>query len=119
MYRAESLFQQNKPDEAVADLQLLATDTVTVYGAQGTVRLAQYNYDTKQYAAAETVLTNFIDKGTAHTYWLARAFVLLSDVYMAQERNVEAQQTLLSLKSSYTESEEINKMVEDRLKLNN
>ncbi len=116
LLRAESYLQTNRPVEAVADLKTLSSDTRTVYGAQATIRLAQYAYDTKQYQSAETVLLTFIDSGTTHAYWLARGFVLLSDVYMATDRKVEARQYLLSLKSNYTENEEINKMVEERLK---
>ena len=61
-------------------------------------------------------MTPFIDSGTTHSYWLARAFVLLSDVYAKTGRTVEARQYLLSLRSNYTESEEINRMIEQRLK---
>ena len=80
------------------------------------MELAQYAYDTQQYQPAETLLTDFINSGTSHAYWLARAFVLLSDVYSQTDRTIEARQYLLSLKSNYTESEEINQMIDERLK---
>ena len=116
MARAESYLVQKQNKKAVDDLNILAKDTHVIYGAQATVRLAQYAYDTKQYESAENCLVNFIDSGTPHTYWLARAFVLLSDVCARQGRDVEAQQYLVSLKSNYTENEEINRMIEERLK---
>ena len=116
MARAESYFAQKAVKKAVEDLNILAKDEQTVYGAQATVRLAQYYYETRQYESAENTLLKFIDSGTPHTYWLARAFVLLSDVCTKQGRDVEAQQYLLSLQSNYTENEEINKMIEERLK---
>ncbi len=115
LLRAQTYMSQGNSDAAVADYQLLAEDTRTVYGAQGTVELAQYAYDTQQYEGAETILSKFIDSGTTHSYWLARAFILLSDVYVATDRSIEANQYLLSLKSNYTESEEINRMIEERL----
>ena len=116
IYRAESYLAEGKSAEAVADLQALSTDTQTSYGAQANVRLAQYAYDTNQYTAAEQLLTKFIDSGTTHQYWLARAFITLSDVYKKTGRDVEAREYLLSLKSNYNENEEINKMIEERLK---
>jgi len=116
MARAESYFAQKATKKAVADLNELSKDQQTEYGAQASVRLAQYAYDTKQYESAEKCLLDFIDSGTPHTYWLARAFVLISDVCAKQGRDVEAQQYLLSLKSNYTENAEINKMIEERLK---
>lgn len=116
LYRAQSYMAKKNSDAAVGDYQQLAADTRTVFGAQGTVELAQYAFDTRQYQSAETILTNFTNSGTTHTYWLARAFVLLADVYAATDRDIEARQYLLSLKSNYTESAEINNMIEERLK---
>lgn len=115
LLRAQTYMGQGISDAAVADYQVLAQDKKTVYGAQGTVELAQYAYDTQQYEGAETILSQFIDSGTTHSYWLARAFILLSDVYVATDRSIEANEYLLSLKSNYTESEEINRMIEERL----
>lgn len=116
LLRAQSYMAVGKADSAVADYQVLASDPQTVEGAQASVELAQYAYDTKQYESAETLLTRFTDTGTPHTYWLARGFVLLSDVYAATGRAIEARQYLLSLRSNYNENEEINRMIAQRLK---
>lgn len=116
--RAESYYAAGKPAEAVADWQLLSADSMTEYGAQANVRLAEYAYNTVQYQAAEDLLLKFIDSGTPHAYWLARGFILLADVYNKTDRQVEAEQYLLSLKSNYSENEEINKMIEERLTSN-
>ncbi len=115
-YRAEAYITQGNTEAAVADLQVLASDTRSVYGAQAVVRLAEYAFETGQYQSAETMLLGFIDSGTPHAYWLARGFILLADVYMKTGREVEAREYLLSLKSNYSENEEINRMVEERLK---
>lgn len=116
LYRAESYIALNNSTEGVKDLTSLCDDKQTEYGAQANVRLAQYAYDTDQYQAAEQILQKFIDSGTTHQYWLARAFILLSDVYAKTDRQVEAREYLLSLKSNYSENEEINKMIKERLK---
>ena len=116
LYRAESYLALGNSPDGIKDLQNLSQDTKTIYGAQANVRLAQYAYDTFQYQAAEEILQKFIDSGTTHQYWLARAFILLSDVYMKTDRKVEAREYLLSLKSNYNENEEINQMIKERLK---
>ena len=115
LFRAESYLSQKHAPEGVKDLQALAANPQSLYGAQGNVRLAQYAYDTQQYQAAEQLLTKFIDSGTSQQYWLARGFILLADVYAKTDRKVEAKEYLLSLKSNYSENEEINKMIADRL----
>ena len=116
LYRAEAYLAKGMSQESVADLQALSNDNQTVYGAQANVRLSQYAYETEQYQAAEQQLMKFIDSGTTHQYWLARAFILLSDVYRKTNREVEAREYLLSLKSNYNENEEINRMIRERLK---
>ena len=116
IYRAESYIVTGNAAEGVKDLQTLSADNKTIYGAQANVRLAQYAFDTQQYTAAEQLLTKFIDSVTTHQYWLARAFILLSDVYRKTDRDVEAREYLLSLKSNYSDNEEINRMIQERLK---
>ena len=116
LYRAESYLALGNSPDGIKDLQNLCQDTKTIYGAQANVRLAQYAYDTSQYQAAEDIIQKFIDSGTTHQYWLARAFILLADVYMKTDRKVEAREYLLSLKSNYNENEEINQMIKERLK---
>jgi hypothetical protein len=61
-------------------------------------------------------LNKAIDEGIGKPYWLARAFVLLSDIYKAQGREVEAKQTLESLKANYKEEDDIQTMIKERMK---
>ena len=52
-------------------------------------------------------------------YWLARSFVLLSDVYVAMNKPVDARQYLLSLQQNYTVDDDIPVRIRTRLeKLN-
>lgn len=113
--RSMAYLHTGNVDGALADWTQLSADPRTVYGAEAAVRLAQHSYESQQYQAAESLLLSFIDSGTPHAYWLARGFILLADVYSATDRKVEAREYLLSLKSSYSENEEINKMIEERL----
>jgi len=114
--RAESYHAQNKTEHAIVDWQTLSENATSEFGAQANVLLAEYAFNTEQYQAAEDVLLSFIASGTPHAYWLARGFILLADVYSKTDRQIDAEQYLLSLKSNYTENEEINKMIEERLK---
>ena len=52
-------------------------------------------------------MLNYIEVSTPHTYWLARSFVLLADVYMKLGRNLDAKQYLLSLKQNYQADDDI------------
>ena len=58
----------------------------------------------------------FVEQSTPHAYWLARSFVLLSDVYVAMGKDLDARQYLLSLQQNYQGNDDIESMIEDRLK---
>ncbi len=80
----------------------LAKDTRNSYGAEAKYQVAQSLYDAQEYAAAEKELLNYIEQSTPHAYWLARSFVLLSDVYVATGKDLGlARQYLLSLQQNY------------------
>ena len=115
-YRAACATATGNMQAAVQDWTTLSQDAQTEYGAQSNVLLAEYAYQTGQNESAESILLKFLDSGTPHTYWLARGFITLSDVYRKTGKDVEAKQYLLSLKSNYNENEEINRMIEERLK---
>ena len=118
-YRAQSLVKVNQMQHAVADWKVLAQDTRNVYGAEAKYRLAQYLFDTGKTADAEKEVLNYLEVSTPHTYWLARSFVLLSDIYAKLDRKLEARQYLLSLKQNYQANDDIAGMIESRLeKLN-
>ena len=66
-------------------------------------------------AAAEKELLNYIEQSTPHAYWLARSFILLSDVYVAMDKKLDARQYLLSLQQNYHADDDIERMIQERL----
>ena len=118
-YRAKALVDANQVQYAVQDWQVLAKDTRNVYGAEAKYRLAQYLFDSGKTGEAEKEVLNYLEVSTPHAYWLARSFVLLSDIYVKLDRQLEARQYLLSLKQNYQADDDIAGMIESRLeKLN-
>ena len=118
-YRAKALVDVNQLSHAVEDWQVLAQDTRNVYGAEAKYQLAQYLFNADKTAEAEKEVLNYLEVSTPHAYWLARSFVLLSDIYAKLDRKLEARQYLLSLKQNYQADDDIAGMIESRLeKLN-
>ena len=114
-YRSKALVNVGQMQHAVEDWQVLAQDTRNVYGAEAKYRLAQYLFDAGKTSEAEKEVLNYLEVSTPHTYWLARGFVLLSDIYAKLDRKLEARQYLLSLKQNYQADDDIAGMIESRL----
>lgn len=114
-YRAKAYTKQKAGKKAMEDYRELAKDTRNPYGAEAKYQVAQSLYDAKEYAAAEKELLNYIEQSTPHAYWLARSFVLLSDVYHATGKDLDARQYLLSLQQNYQGNDDIESMIESRL----
>lgn len=117
----EALYYRGKAElatgnsNAESSLAALAGDTRDIYGAESKYLLAQTMFDQQRYDDCEKEIFDYIDQSTPHAYWLARSFVLLADVYMAQGRNMEAKQYLISLDSNYDADDDIADMIDQRL----
>jgi TolA-binding protein len=101
LYRAKACLSLSQPETAKKDLLYLSTDVQSIYGAEGCYLLAELYYNQKQWKEAEKVINRFIQQGTPQTYWLARSFLLLSDICKDRKDYFQAKQYLLSLKENY------------------
>lgn len=102
--------------DATADINYLRTDTRNIHGAEAEYYYVQNLYDARQYATCEKEIFSFIEKGTPHAYYLAKAFIVLADSYLAQDNIFDAKQYLLSLKENYNPAPaDIKQAIETRL----
>ena len=114
--RALSLAQVGNTQEAEAAFRTLARDPSSEYGAQASYELSRMQYEMGNYKGAEQTVNELIDAGTPHTYWLAKSFLTLADVYYKQGNVTQAREYLQSLKSNYPGKEkEIFNGIESRL----
>ena len=114
-WKAQALLSEGKRADARGLFEELCKDTRSRFGAESDYLLSQLLFDSGDKEGAEKVIMDFIQEGTPHMYWLARSFILLSDIYKSQGKDVEARQYLLSLKSNYTEDDDIADMIAKRL----
>lgn len=113
--RAKAFMIKGDSQAAMTDFAALSTDTRTRYGAEAKYQVAYLQFQAGNYAAAEQEILQFIEQSTPHAYWLARSFVLLADVYVANGQPNDARQYLLSLQQNYTERDDIQEMITTRL----
>lgn len=114
-WKAKALFARKDLQQARPLLEELSKDTRSKFGAESDYLLSQLLFDSGDSQGAEKVIMAFIKDGTPHMYWLARSFILLSDIYKSQGKDVEARQYLISLQSNYTENDDIAEMIAKRL----
>ena len=82
----------------------VAKEVKSLEGAESKYRVAEIWYIRKDYKKAADVIFEFVDQNTPHQYWMAKAFLLLSDVYLAQGDDFQAGATLQSIIDYYEES---------------
>lgn len=114
--RAKALLALDQSEYAAKDLKELAKDTRSVFGAEASYLLAQLYFNANDMDKAEKEVFALIDSATPHQYWLARGFILLSDIYIAKGDQFQAKQYLQSLQGNYTGQDDIADMIKSRFK---
>lgn len=116
-YRAKALILLNKQDKASTDLKYLSSYPESIYGAEASYLLAKYYFDKENNSMCNKTIRKFMESGTPHSYWLAKSFILLSDMFVKEGDSFQAKQYLLSLKENYKEADdEITDEIAKRLK---
>ncbi len=114
--RALAYAQVGNTKEAEAAFRALAQDASNEYGAQASYELSRMQYEMGNLKGAEQTVNALIDAGTSHTYWLAKSFLTLADVYYKQGNTAQARDYLQSLKKNYPGKEkDIMDGIESRL----
>ena len=98
---AKSNYALENQDKALTDFRKLATEVTTREGAESKYRVAEILFAMGDIEEAEALVYEFVDQNTPHQYWMARMFILLSDISIIQEDEFQARATLQSLADYY------------------
>ncbi|MDE5915697.1 MAG: tetratricopeptide repeat protein, partial [Duncaniella sp.] len=103
-------------DAAYKDWKELASNTSDIFGAKSAYYLGNSMFERGMLKEAEEIADKLISSDTPHQYWLARGFILYSDILRKQGKKFEADEYLKSLKSNYPGTEaDIFQMIDSRL----
>lgn len=114
--RAVALAATGHKEKAYAGWESLAKNPSELYGSMSAVALAQALLDDGDVAAAKKTADALINANPPHAYWLARAFIVLSDALRADGNTFEADEYLRTLRENYPGTEtDIFEMINKRL----
>jgi Uncharacterized protein conserved in bacteria len=115
--RALALANLKRYDEAYKAWKELAANPGEIYGAKSAYYWGQTLLDNGQLKNALSVADDLISSNTPQSYWLARGFILYSDILRRQGKDFEANEYLKSLRSNYPGNDaDIFEMIDKRLK---
>ncbi len=96
--------------------QSVADDTDDLYGAKSAYAAAEALYNLGRIDEADEAATALASSRSPHRYWIARAFILRSDILASQDKKLEAREYLRALLQNYPGNEtDIRVMAEQRL----
>lgn len=114
--KAQVLDSRGDTDGAMQLWLTLAADNRSIYGAKSSVTAAQALFDAGDNDKALDLVKRLVQSGSPHHYWVARGFILLSDIYAKEGKTFEAREYLDALRNNYPGTEsDIFMMIDSRL----
>lgn len=98
---ARSAYQLNDLPRAQAEFSKLVKLKSSELGAEANYYLALIEYQNNRYTESEKVVFDLINNFASFEYWVAKSFILLSDVYVATNNFYQAKYTLQSVIDNY------------------
>lgn len=104
--KASVLTRQGKDKEAMTIYKQLSSEVKSAEGAESRYRVIEAEFKAKNYDKAEKMVYAFSDSKTPQNYWLAKAFILLGDIYMARQDSFQARATYQSVVDGYSPADD-------------
>lgn len=115
LYLGKSQYHQGKLDEAFDWLLLLVNNAPDERGAEAKYYVSKIFYDRKEYAQSLKSLFELTKSYKAYDLWMGKAFLLMTDNYLATDELFQAEATLNSLIENST-LETIQKEAREKMK---
>lgn len=103
---AEQMRTGGRSKEAVKIYRTLGTEVKSAEGAASAYYVLKDMFDAGDMAKAENAVFAFTDKNSPHAYWLAKAYILLGDIYAARGDAFQARATYQSVADGYSPADD-------------
>jgi TolA-binding protein len=100
------MLRRGDEQAAMAIFKTLSKEVKSVEGAEARFRIIEAEYKAKNYDKAEKMVYEFSDTNTPQNYWLAKAFILLGDIYFDKGDSFQARATYQSIVDGYSPADD-------------
>ena len=114
-YRAKAYSVLGNKEGAENDWQELSLTPYSAYSSEAKYMIAEIRFSQGMLSEAEDSVNSLLSSSNTDRYWVARGIILLSDISAKQGDKFKAKQYLNSLKSNYTDNDDIQTMIKTRL----
>lgn len=104
--KAGILSREGKTNEALEIYKVLSKEVKSAEGAEARYHLIEAEYTAGNLQKAEDMVYAFSDSKTPQNYWLAKAFILLGDIYMSRDDAFQARATYQSVVDGYSPADD-------------
>jgi TolA-binding protein len=98
---AQSLLEAKDLNNALAEYRKVAREVSSMEGAEAKYHIIDILIQQNKMKEAEDEIFDFVATNTPHQYWMAKSFILLSDIYVAKDDDFQAIHTLNSVIEGY------------------
>lgn len=99
---AKTALQQNNKTEAMREFNVVDNLSSDERGAESKYFLAKLSFDNGNDKKAENYVYKLSEQYPDFEYWVAKGFILLSDIYVSRKNYFQARETLKSILENYT-----------------
>lgn len=100
--KAKVLERRGDVDEALSIYENLSGETRTAEGAEALYRVIEAAHRSGDDKRAEKLAFDFSESNSPQSYWLAKSFLVLGDIYLARDDAFQARATYQSVVDGYT-----------------
>ncbi len=112
---AKNAYDRGNFSEANREFGITDKLTSGEWGAEAKYYQALIAFNNKNDKKAEELIYQLSDQYSDFDYWVAKGFILLSDVYMVRNNSFQAEQTLKSIIDNY-QGEDLRQVAREKLK---
>jgi tetratricopeptide (TPR) repeat protein len=98
---ARSLQEEKNLDQALTEYSKVAKEVSSMEGAESKFHIIEILKQQGKLKEAEDEVFDFVAQNTPHQYFMAKSFIILSDIYDAQSDDFQAIHTLQSVIDNY------------------